>query len=149
VPIEDIRTMDQVLHDDLSGDMAIISLFSFFALVALGLAVAGIYSVIAYTVSGRLREIGIRLALGARALDVRRMVLRQGLLPVAIGIALGIGAGSALSRLISGTLYGVSPSDPVTFVGAPVLFLTVSALACLVPARRAARVDPVDSLRED
>ncbi|NKB88725.1 MAG: FtsX-like permease family protein [Acidobacteria bacterium] len=149
IPVEDVRTMEQVLHDDLSGDMAIISLFTFFALVALGLATVGIYSVIAYTVNGRLREIGIRMALGARTPDVRRMVLRQGLMPVGIGIAFGLTAAAGISQLITGALYGVTPTDPVTFIGAPSLFVAVAILACLLPARRAAGVDPVESLRNE
>lgn len=147
VPIEDLRTMNEVLYDDLAGDYAIIGLMSLFALTALALAVAGTYGVIAYTVSRRLPEIGVRMALGARTGEVVGMVLRQGLAPVAAGTIAGWLAGYGVSRLMAGMLFGLSPLDPVTFFGMPAALLAAAALACSIPARRAARVDPVDSLR--
>ncbi len=141
--------MNEVLYDDLASDYAIIGLVTLFALTALALAVAGTYGVIAYTVSRRLPEIGVRMALGAHAGEVVRMVLRQGLAPVAAGTLVGWAAGYGLSRLMAGMFYGLSPLDPITFLGMPLALLLAAALACSIPARRAARVDPVDSLRTD
>ena len=149
VPVEDVRTMNEVLYDDFASDYAIIGLVTLFALTALALAVAGTYGVIAYTVSRRLPEIGVRMALGAHAGEVVRMVLRQGLAPVAAGTVIGWAAGYGLSRLMAGMLYGLRPLDPITFLGMPLALLLAAVLACSIPARRAARVDPVDSLRTD
>ncbi len=149
VPVEDVRTMNQVLYDDLASDYAVIGLLSLFALTALALAIAGTYGVVAYAVSRRLPEIGVRMALGARSGEIVRMVLRQGLAPVAAGILFGWGAGLAVSRVMAGLFFGLNPLDPITFVGMPLALLLAAALACALPARRAAGVDPVDSLRID
>ena len=141
--------MRQVLHDDFASDLAIISMMVFFSVIALGLSIAGVYSVIAYTVSRRLPEIGIRLAMGAERRDVGRMVVLQGLRPVVAGMAIGGLAGLVLARMIANILYGVHPADPATFLGVPALILVAATAASLVPATRAARVDPVESLRAD
>jgi putative ABC transport system permease protein len=118
-----------------------------FAFVALLLAVIGLYAVMSYMVTQRNHEIGVRMALGANAGDVQRMVVRQGLTLVAVGLALGVGASLALTRVLSALVNGVSASDPVT-LGAVGLVLTVAAtLASLIPARAATRVDPMVVLR--
>jgi putative ABC transport system permease protein len=106
-----------------------------------------VYGVISYSVSRRVQEIGIRMALGAAPLDVLRMVIGQGLLPVALGVVLGVFASIGLTRLVASQLYGVTPTDPATFVGAMGLLLAVALLACWIPARRAMRVDPIVALR--
>jgi predicted permease len=124
-------------------------LFSVFGLVGLLLAVSGLFGVIAYSVSQRTREIGVRVALGASRRNVVRMVLGQGLKLAGLGIGAGLVAALAATRLLRGLLYGVSPLDPATFVAVPLLLVTVSMLACLLPARRAARVDPMEALRHE
>jgi ABC-type antimicrobial peptide transport system permease subunit len=107
----------------------------------------GVYGVVSYSVAKRVQEIGIRVALGAAPRDVLRLVIGQGLLPVVLGIALGAAAAFGLGRLIASQLYGVKPTDPATFLGATALVLIVACLACLIPARRAMRVDPMVALR--
>jgi ABC-type antimicrobial peptide transport system permease subunit len=118
-----------------------------FAGIGFALALVGVYGVISYSVARRVQEIGIRMALGASPPDVLRMVLWQGLVPVALGIAFGAAAASSLGRLIAAQLYGVKPTDPATFLGAAALVVVVACLACCIPARRAMRVDPMIALR--
>jgi putative ABC transport system permease protein len=115
--------------------------------VALLLAAVGIYGVISFSVTRRTQEIGVRMALGARPRDVVRMVVRQALALSLAGVVLGIGAGLALARVIRTILYGISPTDPLTLAAVSVVLLAVAALASWLPARRAARVDPVVALR--
>jgi ABC-type antimicrobial peptide transport system permease subunit len=117
------------------------------SITALLLAVVGIYSVIAYNVSERTHEMGIRMALGADRGDILHLVLRQGLSTVSAGIAAGLIAALALTRLMSTLLYRVGVTDPLTFFGGPILFVFIAALASYLPARRAMRVDPVIALR--
>jgi predicted permease len=119
------------------------------SLLALGLAAIGVYGVVAYVVSRRRREVGVRLALGARAPDVQRLILRQTLRPVAIGMPVGIAAAAAAARLLESVLFGVSPYDPLAFIGAPLVMLAVAAAAALVPTRRAVRADPMSVLRSE
>ena len=126
--------------------MEIIGLF---ALTALLLAGLGIYGVISYLVSERTHEIGIRLALGAQRSDLLRMVVRQGLGLAIAGAAVGLVCALIVSHLMAGLLYGVRPTDPVTFVGVALLLIGVALLACYIPARRAIRVDPIVALRHD
>jgi ABC-type antimicrobial peptide transport system permease subunit len=118
-------------------------------IVGLLLAAIGIYGVTSYNVSRRVREIGIRVALGADRQSVVRMILRQGLGLTAIGIAIGLAAGAAAAQVVRSLLFGVSAIDPVTFGGGAALFLAVAVLACLAPARRATRVDPMVALRAE
>ena len=115
--------------------------------LALLLAAVGLYGVMAYFVSQRTREIGIRLALGARRIDVLRLVISQGLKLVAIGAAIGLAGAFATSRIVQSLLYGLSWTDPATFIGGTLLLTAVTVLACYLPARRAARVDPIEALR--
>jgi predicted permease len=120
-----------------------------FGLLALVLATMGLYSVMTYTVSQRTREIGIRMALGARLRDVLRLVVSQGMRMALIGVALGLAGALALTRVLAGLLLGIGTTDSVTFVGVPLLLVAVALLACYLPARRAARVNPLVALRHE
>jgi len=115
--------------------------------VAVLLAAVGIYGVLSYRVALRTSEIGIRMALGARPRDVVKTVLRQGMTLVAVGILLGLGGAVSLSHVLQGLLFGVSPNDPATLSGAALILAAVALLACWLPARRAARVEPLTALR--
>jgi ABC-type antimicrobial peptide transport system permease subunit len=117
------------------------------SLFALTLASLGVYGVVSYLVSRRRREVGIRMALGANARDVRRLIVGQTLTPVAVGMAIGVGLAALASRILQAVLFGVSPLDPVAFVGAPLILLGVAYVAALLPTRRALRVDPLTTLR--
>ena len=120
-----------------------------FALIALLLAAIGLSAVIAHSVSQRTKEIGVRMAIGAAATDIRRMVLREGMVPVAIGLIFGLVASLAVNRILQSQLVGVSPYDPVTMAGAPVVLISIALLACQIPARRAMHVEPVVALRHE
>ncbi|MGH9718894.1 MAG: FtsX-like permease family protein [Bryobacteraceae bacterium] len=120
-----------------------------FAALALLLASAGIYAAVSYAVNRRTREIGVRMALGARPADVLREVMGQGLRVIAAGIAIGTAGAFALTRFISAYLFGVKATDPFAFAGAMLLLATVAAIACFVPARRATQVEPLIALRYD
>jgi ABC-type antimicrobial peptide transport system permease subunit len=118
-------------------------------IVALVLAVSGLFGVIAYSVSQRTREVGIRMALGARRGDVQRLVLRQGMKLAGTGIVIGLLGALAATQLLRSLLFGVSPTDPVTFIAVPVLLIVVALIACWLPARRASRVNPMVALRTE
>jgi putative ABC transport system permease protein len=120
-----------------------------FAMMALLLAALGLYAVIAHSISQRTKEIGVRMALGAAAKDIRRMVFRDGMAPVAVGIVLGMAASLAANRILQSQLVGVSPHDPVTMAGAPAILILIALFACQIPARRAMLVDPAVALRHD
>jgi predicted permease len=147
VPTGTIRSMDQVLSHSLALRSFMMMLLSIFGGLALVLASVGIYGVIAFAVSHRTREIGVRMALGAKSSDVLRMVLREGLTLVAVGMVLGVAAALVLTRLLEGMVYGVKVRDPLIFALVNVLLVAVSLAACYIPARRATRVDPLVALR--
>jgi predicted permease len=148
-PVYDVKSMLQILDEDLRQSVVLIGIFGVFTSIALALAALGIYGVIAHAVAQRTHEIGVRMALGAAVADVVALVVRQGLTPVAIGLALGLASGFGVSRLMRGLLYGVTPTDPLTYASVIALLLAVAAVACVVPARRAARVDPLLAIRAD
>jgi predicted permease len=144
-----IRTMDQIVSNSLDSRRFSLVLLAAFAAVALGLATTGIYGVVSYTVTQRSQEVGIRIALGAQSGDVLRLVIGQGMLPVLTGIATGLAASLALTRLMTGLLFGIEATDPATFALVASALFAVALVACLVPATRAARVDPMISLRAE
>lgn len=139
--------MEQVVDRATGESRFYLTLLGAFASVALMLAGLGIYGVMSHSVSQRKREIGIRMALGARVQDVLRLVVSQGMILAFAGVAAGLAGALALTRLMSGLLYGTRPTDPATFVAVVLLLSAVAAAASYVPARRAARVDPVVALR--
>jgi len=147
--VANVRTVHELVEESVAGDKFRTILFGVFATLALVLAAVGIYGVTTYTVGRRSREIGIRLALGARAGEIYRLVLREGIGVAAIGIAIGLLAAVALTRAVSTLLFEVSATDAATFVAVPVLLLAIAAFACFVPARRAAQVDPSVTMRVD
>jgi predicted permease len=141
------QTFTQVYSASLGSRRFNVILFGFFGITALLLATAGVFGVMAYSVSRRTREIGVRLALGASPGDVLRMILGQGLRTICIGAVIGIAGSLALTRAFASLLFGVTATDPLTFVGVTVLLLGAGLLACYLPARRAMRVDPIITLR--
>jgi putative ABC transport system permease protein len=149
LPVFGMRTLDRVVAESVARPRFYMTVLGAFALVALLLAAVGIYGVLSYAVGRRVREIGLRVALGATRGRVVRMVVRQGIALAALGAALGVGGALWLSRAMAGLLFGVAPGDPLTFAGVVALFLAVAGLACLVPALRAARVDPAVALRSE
>jgi putative ABC transport system permease protein len=145
--VSDIQTMQGRTAQSIGQERFTLLLFGLFAALALILAAAGIYGVMSYSVAQRTHEIGIRQALGAQTRDVLALVLREGLLLVLIGAAIGVSAALLLTSLMEKLLFGVSPTDPLTFVGVAGLLAAVALLACYLPARRATRVDPMEALR--
>jgi putative ABC transport system permease protein len=146
-PMWRIRTLEATLTQNVADRRFILSLMGCFAVLAVLLTALGIYGVISYSVAQRTHEIGVRMALGAQRGDVLRMILRQGMLLALVGVVAGVGAALALTRLMTGLLYGVSAADPLTYAGVAVLLAAIALVACLVPARRATKVDPMIALR--
>jgi putative ABC transport system permease protein len=146
-PVTNVRTMDQVFASAISQERFQALMLGLFAALALVLACVGLYGVISYAVVQRTHEIGVRMALGARSADVLRLVLRQGIGLTIVGLIIGVGVGLVATRVLTDMLFGVTPRDPLTFIGVPALLLLVAFLACYVPARRATRIDPLVALR--
>ena len=147
LPVYSVRPMTELIEAAVAQRQFLMRLLVAFGVLATGLALLGIYGVMSYSVSQRTREIGIRMAIGARQSDVSRMVMRRGMVLTATGMFVGMGAALALSQLVRSQLYGVRPFDPLTMASVLVLMTAVAAAAAYLPARRAARVDPIAALR--
>ncbi len=147
LPVSEIGTIVTNIAHSTRERRLTVALFAAFALLALMLAAVGIYGVISFSVARRTHEIGVRMALGAQKSDVLRMVVGQGLKLALIGVAVGIAGALALTRFLSSLLYGVKPTDPLTFIAVSLILIAVAMLACYIPARRAAKVDPMVALR--
>jgi putative ABC transport system permease protein len=146
-PVYDIKTMDDVFSASVANTRLVMLLFGVFSVFALLLASIGIYGLIAYSVAQRTHEIGIRLAIGAQTTDVLRLIFTQGMVLALIGAGLGLAGAFAATRVMRTLLYGVSPTDPLIFIGVSLLLTVVALLACYIPARRATKVDPMIALR--
>nr|MDQ3310373.1 FtsX-like permease family protein [Gemmatimonadota bacterium] len=149
IPEPETRSMREVVAASVAPQRFNAVLMGAFAALALVLTAVGIYGVISYSVRHRTREIGVRMALGARQGEVLGMVLRQGMLLVLAGAGIGLLAAFALTRFLASMLYGVGTTDPLTFLAVTLLLVAVSLLACYLPARRATRVDPMSALRAE
>jgi putative ABC transport system permease protein len=149
LPIADAQTMQQLLAESVSGRRFNMLLLSVFAVVALLLAIVGIYGVMSYAVTQRTQEIGIRMALGAKAVDVLTLVVKNGMSLALIGVAIGLAGSFALTRLLATLLFQVTPTDAVTFTGVSICLIVAALLACYIPARRATKVDPLVALRSE
>ncbi len=146
-PVADVMTMEQRLATSVATSRFVMLLLSSFSVLALGLAAVGIYGVMAYLVTQRTQEIGIRMALGAQRHDVLRLVVGKGMVLAFTGTAFGLSAALALTRLMRSLLFEVTPTDWTAFLIASIVLLTVALLACYIPARRATKVDPLTALR--
>ena len=147
--VSDVRVMGELVSSAASRPRASAFLLAFFAALALLLTSVGVYGVLAYAVRTRTAEIGVRMALGARAADIRRMVLGSGLRLTAAGMGIGLVLATAATRLMRAILYGIAPSDATAYVVASAILLSAATLAAYVPARRATRVDPMTALRHE
>jgi len=146
-PVSAIKTMDDLLESSVGQQRLTLLLLGVFAGVAVLLALVGLCGVISYSVAQRTREVGIRRALGAQQSDILRLIVGQGFGLTLAGVAIGILGALALTRVMKGLLFGVTATDPATFVGAAALFLMVALAASYLPARRATRIDPMAALR--
>jgi ABC-type antimicrobial peptide transport system, permease component len=149
LPVFGVETLERHLHNELSLLWSLAALVGAFGILAVALAAIGLYGVMSYAVGQRTREIGVRMALGAQRVDVLAMVLRQSMTLVAAGLAAGVLGALALTRLLREALYGLTPTDPKTYAGVSLLFVTVALAAAYLPARRAVRIDPVTALRHE
>jgi putative ABC transport system permease protein len=147
LPLYGIRTMENVISESIAAARFRTSLLAIFAAVALVLAMVGIYGVMSYAVTQRTHEMGIRMALGARGLDVVKLIVRNGMSLALVGAIIGLAGAFAITRLMTGLLFGVSPTDALTFVLVTAGLLLVAMFACYIPARRATKVDPLVALR--
>lgn len=147
LPVTNIETMNEVAAESFAARRFNMSLLSLFAALALVLAAIGIYGVMSYAVTQRTQEIGIRMALGARAIDVLKLVLQNGMMLVVVGVSLGLAGAFGLTRLMVSLLFGVKPNDALTIGLVSLVLIVVALVACIIPARRAAKVDPLIALR--
>jgi len=146
-PVTDVMTMTTVVSRSVWLQRFYVILFAVFAALALVLAMVGIYGVMSYAVTQRTQEIGIRMALGAQAADVLKLILGNGMALITIGVAIGLAGAFALTRLLASLLFGVAPRDIKTFLGVSAVLIVVALLACFIPARRATKVDPLVALK--
>jgi len=147
LPISFLRTLDSLITDSAANQIALAKLSAFFAGLALLLACIGLYGVMSYTVAGRTREIGVRMALGAQQADVVHLVLGEGMLLVAVGLAIGIPVALASGPVLHSFLFGLKSTDPLSLIAVVLLLGIVAVFAGFVPARRAAKIDPMQALR--
>ncbi|MEO5959326.1 MAG: FtsX-like permease family protein, partial [Opitutaceae bacterium] len=149
LPLTDVRTQEQQLSRVFASERLFANLCSLFGALALLLVAVGLYGLLSYTVLRRTGEIGVRMALGALPGHVLRMILRESLVLIAFGVTLGLAGAWAASRLIASRLFGLSPTDPTTYGAVALLLVAVGVIAALLPARRAARIDPMIALRAE
>jgi ABC-type antimicrobial peptide transport system permease subunit len=149
LPVSQVRTMETVVRQTFASQQFSAVLLGGFSLASLVLAAIGIYGVLAYSVTQRTREIGVRIALGAEPRSIIRMVVASGARMVIIGAGAGLAAALALSGVMKSLLFGIGPRDPLTFIAAPAVFVLIALAAAYVPARRAARVSPMEALRAE
>lgn len=149
LPLINVRTEDQQIDADLAGERTIATLTSGFGLLALALAMVGIYGIMAYSVAQRTNEIGVRLALGAQQKQVRGMILSESARLAVAGVVAGLAASLLMTRLVQSMLYGIGPYDPLTLSSGAVLLLSVALAASWIPARRAAAIEPMQALRHE
>ncbi len=149
LPIAGIKTMEELVGATNAPRQFNTLLLAVFSTVALSLAVVGLYGVLAYSVSERTQEMGVRLALGAQAGSVLKLVIGQGMKLVVIGVVIGLAGSFGLTRLMAKLLFGVGPTDPLTFISVAALLMLVALFACFIPARRATKVDPMVTLRHE
>jgi predicted permease len=149
LPLFDVKTQAEQVSQSLAQEQLFASLLSFFGLLALALASLGLYGILAASVTQRTQEIGIRIALGAQAGNVLKLVIRQGMKLVLLGAGLGVAGALALTRLLKALLFGVSATDTLTFISVVALLAGVALLACWIPARRATKIDPMVALRAE
>jgi len=148
-PIYNLKTMDEIIAETKSTPRLTLVLLAMFSGLALLLATIGLYGVMSYVVTERTQEIGIRIALGAQAGAVLKLIVGQGMALALLGVCIGLAAAFGLTRLMSGLLYGVSATDPITFAVIPLLLALIALLACYLPARWATKVDPLTALRHE
>jgi predicted permease len=149
LPLSSVRTMQEIYSQSMARTSFTLVMLAIAGSMALALGIIGIYGVISYSVSQRIREIGIRLALGAQRSELKWMFVRSALLLTAVGVAIGLGTAAALMRLMKSLLFGISPFDPFTYIMVPLVLVASAALASYLPARRAAAIDPVEALRAE
>jgi predicted permease len=149
LPLYQVSTMDDIVAASFAGPRVMTNLLGLFAVVALMLAAVGVYGVISYSVAGRTREIGVRVALGAERSEITRLILGEGVRPVVLGVVVGLAGAWFSTRLVESMLYDVEPTDPLTFSTIPIVLLVVGVVATLIPALRATRIAPTEALREE
>jgi putative ABC transport system permease protein len=147
VPVYQIKTMEEYIAATTATPRFNTTLLAIFAAVALVLTIVGLYGVMSYSVAQRTNEIGIRMALGAQTRDVLKLIVSQGFKLVILGLVLGLGGAFLAMKVISSLLFGVTTKDPYTFIAVALVLLVIALVACYIPARRAARVDPLVALR--
>jgi len=148
-PAGRIQSLEQVRIDSIAAPRLTANLLALFALLALAIAAAGIGGVMALSVSQRIHEIGVRMAIGAKPREIVAMILRQGMLLALVGVVLGLAGAFGLTRAVKNLLFGVAPNDPATFITVAAVLAFAALAACYIPARRAARVDPLRALRTE